>query len=180
MNKLVPLTSKAPTVQQFGDPEKMTKKELVKVVKDTLLPLTDPEKYKELVKSQLPELVRDLNSKEDMSTAMMQSMQEAMLVIVETLKKNHSFSDSEIQAFLKNVQGNVKVVKAIEEGGLSMLSDHSMKHIVNMVNETGIDQMLTKIAETRFDKESTWRTGMEHPNYLEGSKIERKLQKPIK
>lgn len=158
--------------------DKMSKKELVKAVKEFMLPMSDPTKYKEMVKSNMPELVKQLDDKETMGTAMQQSSQEIMLAIVETLKKYHNFTDEKIAVFLKDLKGNITVVKELEEGGLSMLSDHSMKHIVEMVAESGVDEVMRKIAEVRYKKESMWKSGLEHPNVLEGSNIERRLQKP--
>lgn len=158
----------------------MTKTELQKVVKDFILPLSDPTKYKEMIKASMPELVRDIDNRETAGQAMMQSGQEFLLAVVETLKKFHDFSDPEISKFLKSLQGNLTVVEKIEEGGLSMLSDHSMGRVVQMVKEMGIDKILKDIAEIRYRKESTWKSGLEYPNVLENSKIARKLQKPGK
>lgn len=164
----------------LGDIDGMSKKDLVKLVKDNILPLTDPEKYKEMVRSSQPEFVREMNSSEDLGTSAMQAAQEMMLAIVETLKINHHFSDEMTKKFLKNLQGNMKVVEKVEENGLSMLSDNSMKHIIEMTTNLGVAEMVGEIAKIRYQKEQTWRTGLEYPNHLEGSKIERQLQKPRK
>lgn len=158
--------------------KKMSKKELLKIVEDFVMPMSQPEKYKEMVKASIPDLVKDMDNKEVMGQAMAQSGQEMMLAVVETLRKYNAFTEEDIKKFLKDLTRNLTVVEKIEEGGLSMLSDHSMRHIVDMVHELGVPEMLKRIAETRYNKETTWKTGLEHANYLEGSKIERKLQKP--
>ncbi len=162
------------------DFQKMSKKQLVNAMEQFVMPMANPEKYKELVKASVPALVKEMDTKEDLGTAMKQASQEMMLAVVETLRKYNNFTDGQISQFLLDLRGNLNVVEKVEEAGLSMLSDHSMRHIVDMVHETGVDKMLAKIAETRFKKEQTWRTGLEYPNYLEGSRMERKLQKPRK
>lgn len=166
---------------QFKDKEafkKMPKAELVKIIEDFVMPMSDPAKYKEMVKASVPELVKDMDDKEIMGQSMMQSGEEFLLAVVETLRKYNGFTDEKLSKFLKDLQGNLTVVEKIEEGGLSMLSDHSMRHIVDMVHELGFSEMLKRIAQTRYQKERTWKSGLEYPNVLEGSKIERKLQKP--
>lgn len=179
-NKLTKTNPSQAILSKLEAVDKMTKTELQTVVKEFMLPLTEPAKYKEIVKSSMPELVQQLDNKEDLTTAMAETGQEMMLAVAETLRKYHNFSDSELTLFLKNLRDNLHIVQEIEAGGLSMLSDHSMRHIVDMVDEVGINNLLQKIAEIRYQKEHTWRNGLEHPNYLEGSKLERKLQKPRK
>lgn len=182
MNELTKTTAGNIPIQ-LKDPEalrKMSKKELVKLVEDFIMPLSQPEKYKEMVRASVPDLVKDMDTKEVMGTAMAQSSQEMLLAIVETLKKYSNFTEEDIKKFLKDLSGNLTVVEKIEEGGLSMLSDHSMRHIVAMVHELGLPEMLKRITETRYNKERTWKSGLEHANYLEGSELERNLQKPLK
>lgn len=158
--------------------KKMSKKELLKIVEDFVMPMSDPAKYRELVKASVPELVKEMDDKEIMGTAMAQSSQEMLLAIVETLRKYSGFTEVQIKKFLQDLQGNLTVVEKIEEGGLSMLSDHSMRHIVDMVEKLGVPEMVKRISQIRYEKEKSWRVGVDTPNYLEGSKLERKMQKP--
>lgn len=171
------LTKFEPKEIATTDFKKLSKKELLQFAEDFMLPFSHPDKYKELVKSRMPDLVKDLDNREIAGTAMAQSAQEMMLAIVETLKLYNGFTDGQIDQFLKDLKGNITVVEKIEEGGLSMLSDHSMKQIVQMVKETGVEAILQKIADVRYRKESMWKSGLEHPNILEGSKIEKRIQK---
>lgn len=158
--------------------ENLSKKELITTIKEILLPLTNPDEYKKIVQNSLPDLVKDLDNREIAGTAMQQASEEMLLAIVETLKKFNNFNDEDIKQFLKDLQGNLTVVEKIEEGGLSMLSDHSMSQVIQMVKELGADKVLMDIAEIRYQKEKTWKTGLEYSNRLEGSKIERQIQKP--
>lgn len=182
--KVVKITnpSELPTIpvemQKLEDIKKLPKAELVKMVENFVLPLTDPEKYKEMVKSKMPELVQQMDNKEDVGTAMFESAQEMMLAVSETLRKYHGFDDDAIRAFMRNLKSNLTVVEKIEDGGLSMLSDHSMRQVVDMVEEFGVGKILQRIAQTRYKKGQAWRLGEEVQNQLEGSKVEKQLQKP--
>lgn len=166
------------TIKNIEQIKKMSKLQLVDMIEKFILPMSDPEKYKELVKSSMPELVAKIEDKETMVTSMQQSATEMVYAVAETLKKYNGFTDDQVHLFLKHLQENLTVVEKIEEGGLSMLSDHSMKHIVEMVSQLGFDEVMTRIAKTRYQKETMWKSGIDQPNYLEGSKIEKQLQKP--
>lgn len=167
-------------VTQFSNVDKMSKKELVKAVQDFILPLSDPTKYKAMIKSAMPDLVKNLDDREVAGQAIMQSGQEFLLVILETLKQSFDFTDAQVNQLIKEVQGALTVATKVEEGGLSLLSDHSMKRIVQMIKEVGVDKMLKNIAEIRYQKETMWKAGLEHPQILEGSNIAKRLQKPGK
>lgn len=169
-----------PAMIKDMDLKKMTKEQLVDVVEKFVMPMANPAAYKEMVKSSMPDLVKELDNKETMGQAMMQSGEEFMLAVAETLRKYNNFTDGQISQFLRDLQGNLSVVEKIEEGGLSMLSDNSMKHIVNMVKSEGVEKVLANIAKIRYEKERMWRSNLEHPQALQGSSIERQLQKPGK
>lgn len=160
------------------DFKSMSKPELVKLAEDFILPFSNPEKYKDLIKSSMPEFVKELDDREFSGTAMQEAGQEMMLVIVETLKQSFGFKDSQIKQLLTELGGTLSVAEKVEEGGLSLLSDHSMKRIVQMVKELGVDKVLKNIADIRYQKEKTWASGLEHPQVLEGSNIAKRLQKP--
>jgi hypothetical protein len=160
------------------DFKKLSKKELVKIAEDFIMPFSNPTKYKQLVESQFPELVKKMDDHETRATSVMQMSQEMLLACVETLKLFHGFTETQLKKFITDLTGNLTVVKEIEEGGLSILSEHSMQTVVQMVKEVGVDKMLQKIAEIRYQKERTWKSGLEHPRVLEGSSVERRIQKP--
>lgn len=174
------LTKLQPKDLAKTDFNKLSKQELVKIAEDFMLPLSNPDKYKAMVEEALPELVKKTEDREIRSTTIMQMSEEYTLAVVETLKLFYGFSDEKISEFLKDLVGNMHVVKEIEEGGLSMLSDHSMKRVVQMVKELGVTKVLDNIAEIRYKKERMWKSGLEHPQVLEGSSISRRLQKPGK
>lgn len=160
------------------DFQKLSKKELIKIAEDFMMPFSQPDKYQELVRSAMPKFVQEVEGKEFIGTGILESGQEYTLAIVETLKKFNNFTDQQIKKFLKDLQGNMHVVKEVEEGGLSILSDHSMSQLVQMVKEVGVEKMLQKIAEIRVGKQKMWASGIEHPRVLEGSNLERQIQKP--
>ena len=172
------LTNLEPKSLAKTDFKKLSKKELVKMAEDFMLPLSDPKKYQELVRSAMPEFVKEVEGKEFLGTGILESGQEFTLAVVETLKKFNNFTDEDIKKFLKDLQGNMRVVSEIEAGGLSILSDHSMSQLVTMVKEVGVEKMLQKIAEIRAQKQRMWSSGLEHPRVLEGSNIEKQIQKP--
>lgn len=147
------------------------------MAEDFMMPFSEPKKYQALVRDAMPEFVKEIDDKEFIGTGILESGQEMILAIVETLKKFNNFTDEDIKKFLRDLQGNMHVVKEIEEGGLSILSDHSMSQVVQMVKETGVEKMLQKIAEVRAQKQKMWGKGIEHPRVLEGSNIEKRIQK---
>ena len=72
-----------------GEIENLSKEELVKVIQDSLMPLNDPEQYKELVRASIPEFVKEIETKEDVGTAMFKSAQEMNLVFIDVLKRSN-------------------------------------------------------------------------------------------
>lgn len=171
------LTKYEPKQIANTDLKKLSKKELLQFAEDFMLPFTHPDKYQELVRGAMPEFSKEVTNAETKGTSILQTGQEMMLAIVETLKLYNNFTDLEISQFLKDLRGNMHVVEKVEEAGLSMLSDHSMKQVVQMVKETGVEKILDKIAKIRYEKERMWASGIEHPNVLEGSGFERRIQK---
>lgn len=172
------LTKLQPKDLATTDFKKLSKDELVKIAEDFMLPFSNPDKYKELIQSNMPEFVKKMEDRELMGTGVMEAGQEMILVIVETLKQTFGFTDLQISKLLREIGGIMSVAEKVEDGGLSLLSDHSMKRIVQMTKEVGVDKMLRNIAEIRYQKEKMWASGLEHPQVLEGSSISKRLQKP--
>ena len=146
-----------------GEIENLSKEELVKVIQDSLMPLNDPEQYKELVRASIPEFVKEIETKEDVGTAMFKSAQEMNLVFVDVLKRYYGFRSEQITALLAHVQDLLQGVEELEEGNLNILSAHSMNRVGDIVEDIGIDGLMAKLAETRFRKERANRTGEDLP-----------------
>lgn len=180
MKKEVTKLTPADQIKAMGDVKKMSKAQLVKAVENFVLPLADPAKYREMIKGAMPDFVKEMDKKEDAGTVVAQSGQEMLLAFYEALERYFGFTYEMIKDLNKKMANDLKVTERLEDGGLSILSMHSMKHIGDLIQEEGVDKVLAAIAETRFKKEQTWRTGLEHPNYLEGSKIAKRLTKQRK
>jgi len=54
-----------------------------------------------MVKASVPDLVKEMDNKETLGQAMMQSSEEMMLAVVETLRKYNNFTDGNSPNFLK-------------------------------------------------------------------------------
>lgn len=158
--------------------ESMNKEQLLQVVRAHLLPIADPEKYKETIRGLMPEFVKEMDTKEDIAASVFDASQEFLLVVIDCLKRYHSWSDLEIKKLHKELVDVLTGVKEFEKSGLSILSPHSVGVVGDKVQDLGINKLLAEIAETRFVQAKMYKAGLQVPNQLEGSKLDRALQKP--
>ena len=149
------------------DLKKLPKAELVRMMEAALLPLQDPEKYKELVKASMPEFVQEVENKEDAGTAMYEAGQEMMLVVFDCLRRYHDWDDEKLKKLNRELTDVLTGVKEFEDNGLSMLSIHSVGIVGDNVEELGIAGLLKKIAEVRLQKSQMAKSGIEMPKISE-------------
>ena len=168
-NSLIPKT--VATV----DLDKLSKQQLVKMVRDSILPMTNPEKYKEIIKAQLPDLVKEMDNKEDMATSIFETGQEMMLVIFDCLRRYHKFGDLELKQLNKELTDVLTGVKEFETAGLSMLSPHSVGIVGDNVEELGIGGLLQKIAEQRYIKAKMSKARLELPKMVDEKPFTKQL-----
>lgn len=161
------------------DPDKLnelSKKELLKVVKDAILPISNPEKYKQIVKAAMPDLVKEMDTKEDMASSIMESSQEMMMVIFDCLRRYHGWNDKDLKQLNKEITDVLTGVKEFEDAGLSMLSPHSVKIVGDNVQELGISGLLGKIAEVRYQKTRMIKAGIEVPKLVDEKPFVKQLK----
>lgn len=156
----------------------MSKEQLLEVVNAHLLPFVDPEKYKELIRANMPDFVKEMDTKEALAASAFQTNQEFLLVIIDCLKRYHGWSDIEIKKLHGEIVDVLTGVKEFEDSGLSILSPHSVAVVGDKVQEIGVTKLLAEIRRIRYGKNEINRIGMLIPNELEGSKLDKALQKP--
>jgi len=150
---------------QLVDPsklEEMSKEDLIKVVQQALLPINDPEKYKEMVRSALPEFAKEVESTEIRGTAIFEASQQMLLVIFDCLRRYHNLSYEDLKRLNKEMTDVLRGVAEFEDAGLSMLSQHSMTIVGDNVQDLGIEALLTKIAKIREQKARMTASGIEY------------------
>lgn len=114
------------------------------------LVLANPEEFKSLIKKTLPEFVKDVETIEDLGSAMLQAAQEMMLAVDDTLQRHIGLTDAQIQKFHQKLIPILKQTEEYEKNGLSILSIHDMS-------------IVGDIAQSRFIKERAGRIGLETP-----------------
>lgn len=141
-----------------------------------MIPLTDPEKYKEMVKQAMPEFVREMDQKEDLGTATFEAASEFWMATVDSLRRYHNWSDEEIHQLHRELTDVLTGVKEFEDAGLSMLSLNSIKVVGDNVEGLGIKGLLSKIADLRYQKSRMIRAGMDTAKELDEKDFTKKLK----
>ena len=165
--KKVALTKKGNPLADPKKLNKLSKAQLVKVVQDSLLPFTDPDAYKERVKSSLPVFVKEIEALETQGTAVFEASQEMMLVIFDCLRRYHGLKDEDLKRLNKEITDVLQGVKEFEAEGLSMLSMNSVRIVGDNIEDLGVGGLLEKIARVRMQKAGMEKAGIEYPKIAE-------------
>lgn len=147
--------------------EKLSKAQLIQMVQDAVLPLTDPEKYKELIRKTLPDFAKEVETAEIRGTATFEASQEMMLVVFDCLRRYHHFRDADLTQLNKELTDVLRGVKEFETEGLSMLSMNSIQIVGDNVEDLTINGLLEKIAKVRMKKAEMDKTGLKYPKIAE-------------
>lgn len=153
----------------------LSRKELLKIAESILMPINNPEQYKEMVKSNMPDFVREMNDKEDMATSIWQANQELILVLADCLRRYHRWSQLEIRQLHKELYEVLTGVKEFEDAGLSFLSPHDVATLGDKVEEVGISGLMKQIATARYNKAKIIRAGLEVPILPQANAIMKQL-----
>lgn len=156
----------------------MSKGELIKIVEATALAEVSPEKYKEKIKSLMPEFVREMDNKEDMGTAIFHANQEMLLVLFDCLRRYHGWDDVQMKQLKRELNDVLTGLKEYEEGGLSFLSVHDVTILGDKIQAEGIPGLMAGIAEAKLKKIKLTKLGMEVPIQAGAEAMSKRLQKP--
>lgn len=159
------------------DFEKMSKEQLLEVVQTTLLPLTSPDKYKELVRSQMPEFVKELDKLEDTTTSVWQTTQEFMLILMDCLRRYHGWNEAQMKQLQRELTDVLTGAKEFEDQGLTFLSIHDTQMLGEKVEDLGIAGLMKQIAEIKHKKNMMAKIGMEPPVQVGASQMAKELSK---
>ena len=134
------------------------------------------EKFKRLVNETMPEFVKELNNKEDLSNAMFATSQEMLVAIDDVLLRYFSFTEDEIKKFHSYLKDILQGVREFEDHGLNLTSPHSMDIVGEKIQEVGISNLLMEIAKIRLKKEKIGRAGLEYPIALQATPFIKKMR----
>ena len=155
---------------------KLSKPELIKLINQSIMPITEPEKYKEMVKKALPEFVKEMDTKESLGTSVMEANQEMMLVIADCLRRYHNFKDSDITSLHNEITDVLLGVKEYEDSGLSMLTPHTIRQVGDQVEMIGPEHLVAEIAKIRSKKNMMLISGQDYQAITLGEIPLKKLQ----
>ena len=144
--------------------ETLSRDELLKLAKTALMPMNDPEQYKAMVRENMPDFVKEMETKEDMGTSIWQANQEFILVMADCLRRYHGWSDLEIKQLHHELTDVLTGVKEYEDAGLAMLSAVDIKRVGDQVEVMGPENLIKRIAEIRYKKAEMVREGIEYPS----------------
>lgn len=155
------LAKKENPVMDMEKLKALSKKELLKVMEESLLPFNSPEKYKERVRSLMPAFAKEVETIEDRGTAVFEAGEEYHMVVLDCLRRYHHFTEPQIKQLHREITDVLRGVKAFETEGLSMLSPHSVEIVGDNIEDLGIGGLLDKIAQVRIHKTNMGKAGLE-------------------
>jgi len=163
-----------------SDISKLSKEELVKVVENMVMPILHPEKYKEMVKKNLPEFVQEMDNKEDMADSIFQSNQEFLLVLFDCLRRYHGWGEAEMKKLKRELSDVLTGAKEFEGGGLSFLSIHDVTLLGDKIEQVGIAGVMKEIVQARLQRIKIHKLGLEVPILPGAEGMLKKLTAPKK
>lgn len=165
-------------LQITKDLKQMSKGELIKIIESSALPEVSPEKYKEKIRSLMPEFVREMDNKEDLATSIYHSNQEMLLVLFDCLRRYHGWDDAQMKQLKRELNDVLTGLKEYEDQGLNFLSVHDVTILGDKIQAEGIPGLMAGIAQAKLQKIKLTKLGMEVPIQAGAEAMSKRLQKP--